>query len=339
MFRGRCPSRNAKTVLRIARSHYATPRRTFTTQPPYYQGLPPVRLLGPTIWCLATAGAIYLGCAASDVYQDVARAKGEGTRWASKRPPETFEELERFRGTSYAGTRSARSWSPFSELSGLSELAEFSEPEKLIVSAIALNTGLHASCRGSPAFWGHLAHVPVSTRNYTLLTSVFGHAGLLHLGFNMYGLFMVGPPVAQTRTFNDNGHHLAAFYLATGILTSLAQHISSIGPHRMNRFQPSLGASGAIMAILGAFGMSYPDTHIGILFLPGSLPASQFLAGVALFDAIGIFVRYPWINWAHAAHLAGLSLGASYVYFGGDKRVWRPTRRLAFNTMRLLNVI
>ncbi|KAJ8128999.1 hypothetical protein O1611_g4634 [Lasiodiplodia mahajangana] len=102
---------------------------------------------------------------------------------------------------------------------------------------------------------------------------------------------------------------------------------------------PALGASGALFALFGILGVSFPYAEVGIILLPGSIPIGEALTYVALFDAIGIFVKYPFIRLGHAAHLGGLALGVAYAKYGGDKKIWRPGRRIAFKTMRSLGVI
>jgi rhomboid-like protein len=101
----------------------------------------------------------------------------------------------------------------------------------------------------------------------------------------------------------------------------------------------SLGASGALFAMLGIVGISFPNTQLGIILIPGSLPITQALACIALFDAIGIFVRYPYLRLGHASHLSGLAVGVAYAKYGGDKKIWRPGRKLVFSAMRSLGVL
>lgn len=93
------------------------------------------------------------------------------------------------------------------------------------------------------------------------------------------------------------------------------------------------------MAILASFAMSEPDAQIGIMFVPGSLPAEQALLGLTLFELYGLFVGISWLPLGHAAHLTGLAVGAAYVHFDGRKRLWTPTRRLAFYSLRRFKMI
>ncbi|KAK7752056.1 hypothetical protein SLS62_006021 [Diatrype stigma] len=334
--------------------------------PPSYQeyGRPPVRVLGPLLWCLGAASAVYLGCAAYDVRRDAEALKRHlpaGARIASyddldagSRDPFSFWGR---RGGHHAPPPPATApWDPTAMI-GLWQSQ--SDTRKLTIGAIGANAGIYGACRVVPSTWYHFAHAPAWPSNYTLFTSMFGHGGPWHLALNMYALYNFAEPVAVSRTFrrrypspdtdadpnpsrrrgvSGSGPHLAAFYLSTGILANLAQHLAGIWPTPAGRAIPALGASGAIMALLGAFGASYPDERVGIVLVPVSFPAGQALAGIALFEAYGLFVG-KWMRLGHAAHLAGLALGAAYVHFEGNRVLWEPARRLAFAQMRRLHVV
>ncbi|KAI0470668.1 hypothetical protein GGR56DRAFT_139621 [Xylariaceae sp. FL0804] len=319
-------------------------RPIFTWRETTELGIPlwPVPVLRPVAWALSAAGLIYFGCAAWAVRHDVDDWKRN--RWGGRRrrqdaKPETFEDLER---PAWSGSSRTRYENVLFDATGLGELAEFDEPSQLAVSAVVANGAVLALSRLAPTLGGrHFLHVPVAGANYTLLTSNFGHAGPLHLALNMYVLYDYGRKVAGAPTFRDTGviPHLTAFYLASGVLAALGQHLATVWPHRAGRYGGSLGASGAVSALVGAFLASYPDARMSVIALPVSLPASGFLVGWALFEAVGIFVRYPVVRLAHAAHLTGLAVGAAYVHFDARRTLWRPTRRLAFNTMRRLDLI
>ncbi|RWA07975.1 hypothetical protein EKO27_g7121 [Xylaria grammica] len=251
----------------------------------YYYPIPPrVRLLGATLWSLTACTTIYLGCAAYEVYQDAQHAKAKGSGLARSKALQTFEELEHFRKNEAVDTTSYR----FSR--SASERPEFSDVQKLTSSIMGLTAGIHLASSIVPGMMDHLVHEPRLPRNYTLLTSVFGHAGLMHLGANLYGMFYFMPAAADSPTFKGSNAHLAAFYLSAGILSSLA--------HTRQRY-------------------GHDAEPIGILFLPGSLPISEAMTYVALFDAIGILFRYPYISLGHGAHLGGLACGVAgeYVHY------------------------
>ncbi|MBD2089301.1 rhomboid family intramembrane serine protease [Microcoleus sp. FACHB-1515] len=108
----------------------------------------------------------------------------------------------------------------------------------------------------------------------TLITSQFLHGGFLHVGGNMLYLWIFGNNVEDRM-----GHvRFTVFYLLCGVLASLAQWYFSQGSNI-----PSLGASGAIAGVMGAYFLKFPGTKIltllplGFLLLPIRIPAIFFL--------------------------------------------------------------
>ncbi|KAI1122172.1 hypothetical protein F5Y10DRAFT_81015 [Nemania abortiva] len=292
---------------------------------------PHVRLLGPVVWSVAACSTIYLGCAAYEVYFDAKRARAEALKWPNMKPVRTFADLERMRSAgavmdSFHGSTSER--------------PEFSGDQNMTVSAMALALSVFVSSSIYPSMAHHFQHTPALSTNYTLLTSVFGHSGLIHLGFNMYVMSLLIPTATDSKVFNESNAHLTAFYLSAGILSSLAHHATAVWPGGgLRAYTPALGASGALFALFGIVGVSFPHMHVGILFLPGSVPIGHAMVYVALFDAIGILVRYPFISLGHGSHLGGLALGFAYAKYGGDEKIWRPGRKIAFTAMRSLGVV
>jgi len=89
-----------------------------------------------------------------------------------------------------------------------------------------------------------------------LFSSMFLHAGLLHIGGNMLFLFIFGDNVEDSM-----GHfRYLSFYILVGLLSNLAHiyanPLSSV---------PSLGASGAISGVLGAYIFLYPRAKVSTL--------------------------------------------------------------------------
>ncbi len=87
----------------------------------------------------------------------------------------------------------------------------------------------------------------------TLITSQFLHGGLLHLGGNMLFLWIFGNNVEDRL-----GHvKYLIFYLACGVLAGLTQWFFS-----QNSGIPSLGASGAIAGVMGAYILRFPRAEV-----------------------------------------------------------------------------
>jgi membrane associated rhomboid family serine protease len=105
---------------------------------------------------------------------------------------------------------------------------------------------------------------------WTLLTHQFMHGGWLHLISNMWALWIFGDNVEDAM-----GHvRFLIFYLTCGALAGLTQMLSQPGST-----VPSLGASGAIAGVLGAYFVLYPLARVVVLFVPFffELPAIVYL--------------------------------------------------------------
>ena len=123
------------------------------------------------------------------------------------------------------------------------------------------------------SFAGISVHQPVPELA-TLISSQFLHGGLLHLAGNMLFLWIFGNNVEDKL-----GHFkYLLFYLSCGILASLTQWYFA-----QNSNIPSLGASGAIAGVMGAYILRFPQTEIlgvvplGIFFPTFRVPAYFFL--------------------------------------------------------------
>jgi membrane associated rhomboid family serine protease len=109
---------------------------------------------------------------------------------------------------------------------------------------------------------------------FTLISAQFMHAGFLHVGGNMLYLWIFGNNVEE-----QLGHvRFLLFYLACGTLATLAQWYFG-----MFSEVPSLGASGAIAGVMGAYIFRFPNVRIltviplGFLFFPLRIPALFYL--------------------------------------------------------------
>ncbi len=126
---------------------------------------------------------------------------------------------------------------------------------------------LTASLAGSPTY-------SPAGEALTLVTSQFLHGGLLHLGGNMLYLWIFGNNVED-----EMGHvRFLIFYLLCGTFAGLAQYLFAA-----DSTVPSLGASGAIAGVLGAYIMRFPQVRIltvvplFVLLFPLRIPAIVFL--------------------------------------------------------------
>lgn len=145
----------------------------------------------------------------------------------------------------------------------------------------------------------------IFTRPWIILSSMFMHANPTHLLFNMYALFIFGNLVEQkigTKRF-------LGIYFISGIIASIG--FSLFQEIILGKTAAALGASGAIMGILGMTIMLFPDLKVLFFFF---IPMSMRTAGIifALVDVFGIF--HP-TGVANTAHLAGLAAGLLYGWY------------------------
>lgn len=135
----------------------------------------------------------------------------------------------------------------------------------------------------------------VFTRPWILLTSMFLHGGAYHLLFNMYVLYIFGPLLEQ----RIGAKRFLLIYLASGII---AAFLSSFFYHS------SLGASGAIMGMLGVLIILMPELRL-LLFFVVPMPLWVAAIAIALIDLFGVF--FP-SGIGNIAHLVGMGCGLLY---------------------------
>lgn len=155
---------------------------------------------------------------------------------------------------------------------------------------------------------------------WQFITYMFMHAGIWHIGFNMFALWMFGQAIENlwgTKRF-------LIYYFITGIGAGLCFILINSGPVMLSSGQmfyvPTIGASGAVYGILLAFGMMFPNRRIMLLFPPIPLKAKYFVAifgGLELVMGIGNFCS----NVAHFAHVGGIVFGFILIKFWGLKKV------------------
>ncbi|MEA2425181.1 MAG: hypothetical protein QOH13_1591, partial [Thermoleophilaceae bacterium] len=107
------------------------------------------------------------------------------------------------------------------------------------------------ACEGKSGVTGHAPSQPATL--LTLLFAMFMHGGLLHLGGNMLFLWIFGNNVEDSM----GRFRFTAFYLLGGLAATAAQ--VAVGP---NSTVPTLGASGAIAAVLGGYAVLYPRARV-----------------------------------------------------------------------------
>jgi len=184
-----------------------------------------------------------------------------------------------------------------------------------------------------------------------ILTHMFMHAGIWHLFFNMYALYIFGQVLENVW----GPKRFLIYYMVCGLGAALVHEtviafeyrklINIINPEEfqivldqgaaylqegkvftnqtMQDLQlllntPTVGASGAVFGILLAFGVLFPNTQLMLLLPPIPIKAKYFVIG---YGAIELYLAFtqPGSNIAHAAHLGGMLFG--YILI----RYWRKT--------------
>jgi membrane associated rhomboid family serine protease len=165
---------------------------------------------------------------------------------------------------------------------------------------------------GGDAFIGKWAFVPSRFLAnpfgdfLTLISSMFMHAGWLHLGGNMLYLWIFGDNVEDRF-----GHaRFIIFYLLCGLAATFAQLAFSVGSDI-----PNLGASGAIAGVLGAYILLFPQGKVRVLQgqrvvqVPALIVIGLWIV-LQLFSSIGSIASTTQTGGvAYMAHVGGFAAG------------------------------
>jgi len=143
----------------------------------------------------------------------------------------------------------------------------------------------------------------------TLLSSMFMHAGWMHIIGNMIYLWAFGPEIEDAM----GSFRFLFFYLAGGLIAMMAQVIAD-----PSSTIPVLGASGAIAAVMGAFLVTYPKDRIRtvlfflIFFRVTYIPAILLIGFWFLMQIlnVGAVTEVRSGGVAYLAHIAGFLFGA-----------------------------
>ncbi len=187
---------------------------------------------------------------------------------------------------------------------------------------------------------------------WQIITHMFMHANFMHILFNMYALWAFGSPLEQmwgSKKFLffyfSAGLGAAAIYTGvnyfqfnniynqlvnSGISTTDIQQLLTTGSYNTGILQviseqkltelyqiyntPAVGASGAIYGVLVAFGMTFPNAKLALIFFPVPIAAKYFipvLIGLDLFSGVTGFSLFSSGGGgvAHFAHVGGAIIG------------------------------
>ncbi len=189
-----------------------------------------------------------------------------------------------------------------------------------------------------------------------IVTHMFMHAGIWHIFFNMYALFIFGPVLENVW----GPKRFFIFYMVCGLGAAFTHEsviflqynhlINSLSPENIHAVltegttyfhqgkvfsdpdmqslqlllnTPTVGASGAIFGVLLAFGVLFPNTQLMLLIPPMPIKAKYLVIGYGALE-LYLAVTQPGSNIAHAAHLGGMLFGYLLI------RYWRKTTNTLF---------
>ena len=163
---------------------------------------------------------------------------------------------------------------------------------------------------------------------YQLVTYLFLHASFMHILSNMFGLWMFGCVIENVW----GPKKFLFYYISCGIGAGLLQEIAQLGSfymmiseqdpsvsfgeifaigqqlsHQLNAWT-TIGASGAVYAVILAFGMTFPNERLFIIPFPFPIKAKWFVlfyVAIEFFSALGS----SGDGVAHTAHLGGMLFG------------------------------
>ena len=193
-------------------------------------------------------------------------------------------------------------------------------------------------------FWQPITHMFMHDRN-----------GLMHIFFNMFGLYMFGSPLearwGQKKFlffYFSAGlgaaliHSLVGYYqvhnamdalINAGLSPSDLKNLMETGQYNsgiltkvpletletlfLEYNTPAVGASGALYGILVAFGLMYPNTSLMLIFLPVPIKAKYFIPGLIIMDLFSGLTGFSVFgqNIANWAHIGGALFGFIMAYY------------------------
>ena len=213
-------------------------------------------------------------------------------------------------------------------------------------------------------FMRNLKLVPVFSehfRPWQLATYFFMHGNLPHIFFNMFALIIFGTQLERIWRPQKFLFFYLACAIGAALIHMLVGYIrlksfeSTIDPIVLNQYlnlvqdkgyelilnranfanpilgklnalynTPMVGASGAIFGLLVAFGYTFPNTELMLLFPPIPIKAKYFVIGYAAIELYLGMANSPSDNVAHFAHLGGALIGILIVLY------WKKSRNSFF---------
>ncbi|KAL2068159.1 hypothetical protein VTL71DRAFT_16257 [Oculimacula yallundae] len=137
---------------------------------------------------------------------------------------------------------------------------------------------------------------------YTLITSTFMHADIIHLGLCMMGLYSFG----RAFTAFYGVRSFLAVYFGSGVAGGIAQGKYWESNPKQNTTYNGVGSSGAISGLFAAIACAMPRAPMTMLFIPLPMAAAAIINVVVSIGGM----QGRWLkHWGHADHLGGMAFG------------------------------
>ena len=185
----------------------------------------------------------------------------------------------------------------------------------IVFIIIAITVLISFQANQNPDLKNRFLYIPYDVKRkneyYRLLSHIFIHADISHLAFNMISLYFLGSTLEYYLIdfygFQLGTAYLLILYFAGAIFASLPSFLKQ----QDNSLYRSLGASGAVSAVIFAAILWDPSMSLGILFIPFPIPAYIF---GPIYLAVEYFsMKRGGTGIAHDAHLGGAVFGILFV--------------------------
>jgi len=185
----------------------------------------------------------------------------------------------------------------------------------LVLIIIGITVLISYSADKNPEMKDKLLFIPYTIKHnsefHRMITSIFIHADLNHLIFNMFSLYFLGSffekQLIEIYGLQTGSINFILLYLIGGMAAEIFPYMRN----QDNQFYRSLGASGAVSAVIFATIFWNPTLPLMLFFIPIPIPAYIF---GPIYLAIEYFaMRKGGSNVAHDAHLGGAFFGILFV--------------------------
>jgi membrane associated rhomboid family serine protease len=147
---------------------------------------------------------------------------------------------------------------------------------------------------------------------YRFLTCGFIHADFGHLIFNMYAFYIFGKNVEEAfiDIFHEKGRIMYLLLYLTALFVCL---LPTYSKHKEDSYYRSLGASGAVSAVIFSYILLNPLQKIGLIFLPPQLGLPGFAFGLLYLVVSSYLDKRGGGGINHSAHIWGALYGIAFL--------------------------